>query len=77
MLKEIYEQPSVIKDTYRGRLHANEGLIQMSGVEDNLEILKCGQNHYSLCGTSWHAGLVAEYVLKSFREYLLKWNVRI
>jgi glucosamine--fructose-6-phosphate aminotransferase (isomerizing) len=37
MLKEIYEQPSVIKDTYRGRLHANEGLIQMSGVEDNLE----------------------------------------
>jgi glucosamine--fructose-6-phosphate aminotransferase (isomerizing) len=34
---------SVIKDTYRGRLHANEGLIQMSGVEDNLEILKCGQ----------------------------------
>jgi glucosamine 6-phosphate synthetase-like amidotransferase/phosphosugar isomerase protein len=36
MLKEIYEQPSVIKDTYRGRLHANEGLIQMS-VEDNLE----------------------------------------
>jgi glucosamine--fructose-6-phosphate aminotransferase (isomerizing) len=36
MLKEI-SQPSVIKDTYRGRLHANEGLIQMSGVEDNLE----------------------------------------
>jgi glucosamine 6-phosphate synthetase-like amidotransferase/phosphosugar isomerase protein len=35
MLKEIYEQPSVIKDTYRGRLHANEGIIQMSGVEDN------------------------------------------
>jgi glucosamine--fructose-6-phosphate aminotransferase (isomerizing) len=34
-MKEIYEQPSVIKDTYRGRLHANEGLIQMSGVEDN------------------------------------------
>jgi glucosamine 6-phosphate synthetase-like amidotransferase/phosphosugar isomerase protein len=50
MLKEIYEQPSVIKDTYRG-LHANEGLIQMSGVEDNLEILKCGQNHYSCM---WH-----------------------
>jgi hypothetical protein len=47
----------------------------MSGVEDNLEILKCGQNHYScVCGTSWH-GLVAEYVLKSFREYLLKWNM--
>ena len=37
MLKEIYEQPNVIKDTYRGRLHANKGLIQMAGVEDNLE----------------------------------------
>jgi glucosamine--fructose-6-phosphate aminotransferase (isomerizing) len=37
MLKEIYEQPDVIKDTYRGRLHANEGIIQMAGVEDNLE----------------------------------------
>jgi glucosamine 6-phosphate synthetase-like amidotransferase/phosphosugar isomerase protein len=55
MLKEIYEQPSVIKDTYRGRLHANEGLIQMSGVEDNLEILKCGQNHYSCV---WHHGML-------------------
>ena len=37
MLKEIYEQPNVIKDTYRGRLHANSGIIQMSGVEDNLD----------------------------------------
>ena len=37
MLKEIYEQPNVIKDTYRGRLHANKGIIQMAGVEDNLE----------------------------------------
>ena len=37
MLKEIYEQPNVIKDTYRGRLHANEGLIKMAGVEDNLQ----------------------------------------
>ena len=37
MLKEIYEQPSVITDTYRGRLHANEGIIKMSGIEDNIE----------------------------------------
>jgi glucosamine--fructose-6-phosphate aminotransferase (isomerizing) len=76
MLKEIYEQPSVIKDTYRGRLHANEGLIQMSGVEDNLEkFLNADRIIIVACGTSWHAGLVAEYVLKSFREYLLKWNM--
>jgi glucosamine--fructose-6-phosphate aminotransferase (isomerizing) len=69
MLKEIYEQPSVIKDTYRGRLHANEGLIQMSGVEDNLEkFLNADRIIIVACGTSWHAGLVAEYVLKSFEN---------
>jgi glucosamine--fructose-6-phosphate aminotransferase (isomerizing) len=68
MLKEIYEQPSVIKDTYRGRLHANEGLIQMSGVEDNLEkFLNADRIIIVACGT-WHAGLVAEYVLKSFEN---------
>ena len=67
MLKEIYEQPSVIKDTYRGRLHANSGLIQMSGVEDNLEkFLNADRIIIIACGTSWHAGLVAEYVIEEF-----------
>jgi glucosamine--fructose-6-phosphate aminotransferase (isomerizing) len=67
MLKEIYEQPSVIKDTYRGRLHANEGIIQMAGVEDNLErILNADRIIIVACGTSWHAGLVAEYVIEEF-----------
>jgi glucosamine--fructose-6-phosphate aminotransferase (isomerizing) len=60
--EEIYEQPNVIKDTYRGRLHANEGLIQMAGIEDN-RILKCADRIIIVaCGTSWHAGLVAEYI---------------
>ncbi|TDD99560.1 glutamine--fructose-6-phosphate transaminase (isomerizing) [Flavobacterium cellulosilyticum] len=67
MLKEIYEQPSVIKDTYRGRLHANEGIIQMSGVEDNLEKFMNAERIIIIaCGTSWHAGLVAEYVFEEF-----------
>jgi glucosamine--fructose-6-phosphate aminotransferase (isomerizing) len=67
MLKEIYEQPSVIKDTYRGRLHANEGIIQMAGIEDNLErILNADRIIIVACGTSWHAGLVAEYVIEEF-----------
>jgi glucosamine--fructose-6-phosphate aminotransferase (isomerizing) len=67
MLKEIYEQPSVIKDTYRGRLYANEGLIQMAGVEDNLEkFLNAERIIIVACGTSWHAGLVAEYVFEEF-----------
>jgi glucosamine--fructose-6-phosphate aminotransferase (isomerizing) len=67
MLKEIYEQPNVIKDTYRGRLHANEGIIQMAGVEDNLEKFLHAQRILIVaCGTSWHAGLVAEYVFEEF-----------
>jgi glucosamine--fructose-6-phosphate aminotransferase (isomerizing) len=67
MLKEIYEQPSVIKDTYRGRLHANEGIIKMAGIEDNLEkFLNADRIIIVACGTSWHAGLVAEYVIEEF-----------
>ena len=67
MLKEIYEQPSVIKDTYRGRLHANSGIIQMSGIEDNLEKFTNAERIIIIaCGTSWHAGLVAEYVIEEF-----------
>ena len=67
MLKEIYEQPNVIKDTYRGRLHANAGIIQMAGIEDNLEkFLNAQRILIVACGTSWHAGLVAEYVFEEF-----------
>jgi glutamine---fructose-6-phosphate transaminase (isomerizing) len=67
MLKEIYEQPSVIKDTYRGRLHANEGIVQMAGVEDNIEKFLNAQRILIIaCGTSWHAGLVAEYIFEEF-----------
>jgi glucosamine--fructose-6-phosphate aminotransferase (isomerizing) len=67
MLKEIYEQPNVIKDTYRGRLLANEGIIRMAGVEDNIEkFLNADRILIVACGTSWHAGLVAEYVIEEF-----------
>jgi glucosamine--fructose-6-phosphate aminotransferase (isomerizing) len=67
MLKEIYEQPNVIKDTYRGRLHANQGIVQMAGVEDNLEkFLHANRILIVACGTSWHAGLVAEYIFEEF-----------
>jgi glutamine---fructose-6-phosphate transaminase (isomerizing) len=67
MLKEIYEQPNVIKDTYRGRLLSNKGIIQMAGVEDNLEKFVNAQRILIVaCGTSWHAGLVAEYIFEEF-----------
>lgn len=67
MLKEIYEQPNAIRDTYRGRLIANQGIIQMAGVEDNLEkFLHADRILIVACGTSWHAGLVAEYIIEEF-----------
>ncbi len=67
MLKEIYEQPNVIKDTYRGRLLADQGIVRMAGIEDNLErFLKAERILIVACGTSWHAGLVAEYVIEEF-----------
>ncbi|WZL90254.1 glutamine--fructose-6-phosphate transaminase (isomerizing) [Salinimicrobium sp. 3283s] len=65
MLKEIYEQPNAIKDTYRGRLHAEEGIIRMAGIDDNLErFLNARRIIIVACGTSWHAGLVAEYIFE-------------
>ncbi|NJY61230.1 glutamine--fructose-6-phosphate transaminase (isomerizing) [Salinimicrobium sp. CDJ15-81-2] len=65
MLKEIYEQPSAITDTYRGRLLADEGIIRMAGVDDNLErFLNAKRILIVACGTSWHAGLVAEYIFE-------------
>jgi glutamine---fructose-6-phosphate transaminase (isomerizing) len=67
MMKEIYEQPNVIKDTYRGRLHANEGLIRMAGIDDNLDkFINAKRIIVVACGTSWHAGLVAEYIFEEF-----------
>jgi len=56
MLKEIFEQPDVIKDTYRGRLLADQGIIRMAGIEDNLErFLNADRILIVACGTSWHA----------------------
>ncbi len=65
MLKEIYEQPRAIKDTYRGRLLVDQGIIKMSGIDDNLErFMNANRIIIVACGTSWHAGLVAEYIFE-------------
>ncbi|NAS31221.1 glutamine--fructose-6-phosphate transaminase (isomerizing) [Flavobacteriaceae bacterium R38] len=67
MLKEIYEQPRVIKDTYRGRLLVDEAIVKMAGVEDNMKkFLNADRIIIVACGTSWHAGLVAEYIFEDF-----------
>ena len=67
MLKEIYEQPHVIKDTYRGRLLANEGIVKLGGLEDHIEkFVNADRIIIVACGTSWHAGLVAEYIFEDW-----------
>ena len=65
MLKEIYEQPRAILDTYRGRLLADQGIIRMAGIDQNIEkFLNANRIIIVACGTSWHAGLVAEYIFE-------------
>ena len=65
MLKEIYEQPDAISDTYRGRMLSKEGIIRMAGIDDNLaKLLNAKRIIIIACGTSWHAGLVAEYIFE-------------
>ena len=65
MLKEIYEQPNAILDTFRGRLRLNDAIIKMAGVEDNMKkFLNANRIIIVACGTSWHAGLVAEYIFE-------------
>ena len=65
MLKEINEQPATIFDCLRGRLDAKKGTITMKGVQDNMDALANAPRYIIIaCGTSWHAGLVAEYVIE-------------
>ena len=65
MLKEIHEQPKAIIDTYRGRMLPNEGIIKMAGIDDHLnKFLTANRIIIIACGTSWHAGLVGEYLLE-------------
>lgn len=65
MLKEIFEQPNSIYDTMRGRLLVKEGIIRMAGFWDHQEkFLNANRIIIIACGTSWHAGLVGEYLIE-------------
>lgn len=67
MLKEIYEQPRAILDTFRGRLLSSEGLIKLSGLDNYLSrFIQADRIIIVACGTSWHAGLVAEYIFEEW-----------
>ncbi|NAW50456.1 glutamine--fructose-6-phosphate transaminase (isomerizing) [Elizabethkingia argentiflava] len=67
MLKEIFEQPKSIHDTMRGRLLLDEGIIKMAGIWDHLERIQAAKRIIIIaCGTSWHAGLIGEYLIEEF-----------
>ena len=67
MLKEIFEQPKSVLDTMRGRLLVDEGVIKMAGIWDYLEkFTKAERIIIVACGTSWHAGLIGEYLIEEF-----------
>lgn len=65
MLKEIFEQPSVIQDAVRGRMNANKGWIKLGGVDEYINrINKADKFVITACGTSYHAGLLGEYLIE-------------
>jgi len=65
MLKEIHEQPRSIKDSMRGRLNAMEGFIKLGGIKEyEQKLVHANRIIIVACGTSWHAGLVAEYLFE-------------
>ena len=67
MLKEIFEQPEVMKNVMRGRVHPEKGMIRLGGIEDYLDRLKQAKHIViCACGTSWHAALIGKYLIEEF-----------
>jgi glucosamine--fructose-6-phosphate aminotransferase (isomerizing) len=67
MLKEIHEQPETIQDTFRGRLLLADGDVKLGGLTDfEEELRRCRRIVILACGTSWHAGLVGEYMIEEY-----------
>src|SRR3569833_475247 len=67
MLKEIYEQPRSIRDCMRGRIYPQQGKVQLGGIKEYTEKLKNVDRIIIVaCGTSWHAGLVGEYLIEEY-----------
>ncbi|MCB0408639.1 MAG: glutamine--fructose-6-phosphate transaminase (isomerizing) [Flavobacteriales bacterium] len=67
MLKEIYEQPQSIKNSMRGRIDLDKGIISLGGIREyEQKIMNAQRIIIVACGTSWHAGLVGEYLFEDF-----------
>ena len=69
MLKEIYEQPESIFNAMRGRINADTSTVRLGGLGDHIgRILRARRIIIAACGTSWHAGLVGEYLLEEYAK---------
>jgi glucosamine--fructose-6-phosphate aminotransferase (isomerizing) len=67
MLKEIYEQPRAIRDTYRGRLNFESKFLRLGGLHNVFkQLTEANRIIIIACGTSWHAGIVGEYLFEEF-----------
>ena len=74
MLKEIFQQPDTIFEAMRGRINAMEGYVRVGGLQANLNRIKNAKRFVIVgCGTSWHSGLIGEYLF----EELARINVEV
>ena len=74
MMKEIYEQPRIVRDTMRGRLHPDTNSVSLGGIlKYEKQLLYADNIVFVACGTSWHASLVGSYLI----EYLAKIRVKV
>lgn len=74
MLKEIFEQPKAISDCLRGRIDPDKGTVTLGGIESIMDkLVNANRIIIAACGTSWHSGLVGEYLF----EYLAKVPVEV
>ena len=74
MLKEIFEQPKALSDCLRGRINTEDGTVTLGGIENVMDQLANAKRIIiAACGTSWHSGLVGEYLF----EYLAKVPVEV
>ena len=74
MMKEIYEQPRIVRDTMRGRLHPDTNTVSLGGIVNyEKQLLYADNIIFVACGTSWHASLVGSYLI----EFLAKIPVKV
>ncbi|MFD2532873.1 glutamine--fructose-6-phosphate transaminase (isomerizing) [Gracilimonas halophila] len=74
MLKEIFEQPKAISDCLRGRIDPDKGTVTLGGIDSIMDkLVNANRIIIAACGTSWHSGLVGEYLF----EYLAKVPVEV